>query len=218
MMQHTIITIGRQFGSGGHEVGNRLAERLDIPLYDHNLIRMAAQELRISNEDATKVDETVLGRFLSAYAANSLEYRAFITSDASGMPLTDRVFERQSAIIRKLAEKGPGIFVGRCADYILGDYSNCINAFIYAYKEDRLNRIMKLYNLDERRAKEKIRKTDRDRKLYYESRTGREWGSIEGNSMMFNVSLLGIDGAVDALEAIYRKWDSRDREKSRQPQ
>ena len=74
MMQHTIITIGRQFGSGGHEIGNQLSERLNIPLYDHNLIRMAAQELRISNEDATKVDETVLGRFLSAYAASSLEY------------------------------------------------------------------------------------------------------------------------------------------------
>ena len=112
MMKHTIITIGRQFGSGGHEVGNRLSERLDIPLYDHNLIHMAAQELRISNEDATKVDETVLGRFLSAYAAGSVEYRAFVTSDESGRPLTDRVYERQSAIIRKLAEQGPGIFVG----------------------------------------------------------------------------------------------------------
>ena len=145
MMKHTIITIGRQFGSGGHEVGNRLSERLDIPLYDHNLIHMAAQELRISNEDATKVDETVLGRFLSAYAAGSVEYRAFVTSDESGRPLTDRVYERQSAIIRKLAEQGPGIFVGRCADYVLGDYSNCINAFIYAYKEDRVRRIMKLY-------------------------------------------------------------------------
>ena len=111
MMEHTIITIGRQFGSGGHEVGNRLAERLDIPLYDHNLLHMAAQELRISNEDATKVDETVLGRFLSAYAASSIEYRAFVTSDESGKPLSDKVFEKQSAIIRKLAEQGPGIFV-----------------------------------------------------------------------------------------------------------
>ena len=109
MMQHTIITIGRQFGSGGHEIGNKLAERLDIPLYDHNLIRMAAQELRISNEDATKVDETILGRFLSAYASSSLEYRVFMNSDESGKTLTDRVFERQSAIIRKLAEEGPGL-------------------------------------------------------------------------------------------------------------
>lgn len=211
MMKHTIITIGRQFGSGGHEVGNRLAERLNIPLYDHNLIRMAAKELRISDEDATKVDEMVLGRFLSAYAAGSVEYRLFVTSDESGKPLTDRVYEQQSAIIKKLAEQGPGIFVGRCADYILGDYSNCINTFIYAYKEDRVRRIMKLYKLDEKKAVDKIKKTDRERRMYYESRTGREWGSIEANSMMFNVSLLGIDGAVDALEAIYRKWEERDK-------
>lgn len=208
MMKHTIITIGRQFGSGGHEVGNRLAERLDIPLYDHNLIRMAAQELRISSEDATQVDETILGRFLTAYIVSTGNYTAFMSGDESGEPLSDLVFNRQSAIIRKLAEKGPGIFVGRCADYILGDYSNCINTFIYAYKDDRIRRIMKLYELNEKQAADKIKKTDRERKLYYEARTGREWGGIESNSMMFNTSLLGIDGAVDALEAIYREWDA----------
>ena len=211
MMKHTIITIGRQFGSGGHEIGNRLSERLDIPLYDHNLIRMAAQELGISNEDATKVDETVLGRFLSAYSAGSMEYRLFVTSDKSGKPLTDQIYERQSAIIRKLAEQGPGIFIGRCADYVLGDYSNCINAFVYAYKDDRVRRIMKIYKLEEKQAIDKIKKTDRERKLYYESRTGREWGSIEASGMLFNASLLGIDGVVDALEAIYLKWEERDK-------
>lgn len=209
MMQHTIITIGRQFGSGGHEVGNQLSERLDIPLYDHNLIRMAAQELRISNEDATKVDETILGRFLSAYVVSTGDYTAFMSGEESGKPLSDRVFERQSAIIRKLAERGPGIFVGRCADYILGDYSNCVNTFIYAYKDDRIRRIMKLYKLEERQAADKVKKMDRDRKLYYEARTGREWGGIEANAMMFNTSLLGIDGVVDALEAIYHKWEER---------
>ncbi len=209
MMQHTIITIGRQFGSGGHEVGNRLAERLDIPLYDHNLIRMAAQELRISNEEATKVDETILGRFLSAYVVSTGDYTAFMGGEEAGKPLSDRVFERQSAIIRKLAERGPGIFVGRCADYILGDYSNCVNTFIYAYKEDRIRRIMKLYKLEEKQAADKVKRMDRDRKLYYEARTGREWGGIEANAMMFNTSLLGIDGVVEALEAIYHKWETR---------
>lgn len=208
MMKHTIITIGRQFGSGGHEIGNRLAGRLDIPLYDHNLIRMAAQELRISNEDATKVDETILGRFLSAYVVSTGDYTAFMSGEEAGKPLSDRVFERQSAIIRKLAERGPGIFVGRCADYILGDYSNCINTFIYAYKEDRVRRVMKVYHLEEKQALDKMKKMDRERKLYYEARTGRAWGGIEANSMVFNVSLLGIDGVTDALEAIYRKWDA----------
>ena len=170
---------------------------------------MAAQELRISNEDATKVDETILGRFLSAYVVSTGDYTAFMSGEEAGRTLSDRVYERQSAIIRKLAERGPGIFVGRCADYILGDYSNCINTFIYAYKEDRIRRIMKIYKLEEKQAADKIKKTDRERKLYYEARTGREWGGIDSNSMLFNTSLLGIDGTVDALEAIYRKWESR---------
>ena len=133
-----------------------------------------------------------------------------MNSDDRGMTRDGRVLERQSDIIRKLAEEGPGIFVGRCADYVLGDYTNCINTFVYAYKEDRIRRIMKLYKLDEKQAADKIRKTDRDRKNYYEARTKREWGGIDANSMMFNASLLGIDGVVDALEAIYRKWETRE--------
>ncbi len=79
MTDHTIITIGRQFGSGGHEIGNRLAERLDIPLYDHNLIRMAAKELKVSDEEASRVDETILGRFLSAYVVGTGDYTAFMS-------------------------------------------------------------------------------------------------------------------------------------------
>ena len=210
MMKHTIITIGRQFGSGGHEVGNRLAERLDIPLYDHNLLYMAARELGVSREEVTRVDETVLGRFLSGYVVGRGDYTAFMSGEEAGRPLSDRVYQAQSEMIRKLADRGPGIFVGRCADYVLGDYSNVINTFIYAYKNDRINRIMDIYKLSEKQAADKIKKTDRERRLYYEARTGREWGGIEANSMMFNTSLLGIDGVVDALEAIYEKWESRD--------
>jgi len=210
MMKHTIITIGRQFGSGGHEVGNRLAERLDIPLYDHNLLHMAAMELGVSREEVTRVDETVLGRFLSGYVVGRGDYTTFMSGEEAGRPLSDRVYQVQSEMIRKLADRGPGIFVGRCADYVLGDYSNVINTFIYAYKNDRINRIMDIYKLSEKQAIDKMKKTDRERRLYYEARTGRQWGGIEANSMMFNTSLLGIDGVVDALEAIYDKWESRD--------
>ena len=99
--------------------------------------------------------------------------------------------------------------MGRCADYVLGDYSNCINAFVYAYKEDRIRRIMKLYDLTERQAWDKIKKIDKTRKAYYEEHTDRDWGSIEAHQMLFNASLMGIDGVVDALEGIYRKWNER---------
>ena len=204
MTKNTIITIGRQFGSGGHEIGNRLAERLDIPLYDYNLIRMAANELGISAETAQNVDETILGRFLSAYVVNLGDYTAFMSGQEMGEPLSDQVFRCQTAIIEKLAQRSSCVIVGRCADYIVGDYSNCINAFIYAYKEDRIRRIMRIYKLTEKQAWDKIKKTDKERKLYYEAHTGRAWGSIEAHQMLFNASLLGVNGVVNTLEAIYR--------------
>lgn len=209
MTDHTIITIGRQFGSGGHEIGNRLAERLDIPLYDHNLIRMAAKELKVSDVEASRVDETVLGRFLSAYVASSGDYRTFMSAEAYGKPLSDRMYDKQTEIIKKLADRSPCIFVGRCADYVLGDYTNCINVFIHAYKDDRIRRIMNVYKLSEKKAWDEIKRVDKERRLYYETRTGREWGSIESHEMLFNVSLLGVDGVVDAMEAIYKTWDSK---------
>ena len=206
MMNHTIITIGRQFGSGGHEVGNRLAERLNIPLYDHNLIRMAARDLGISNEDAGRVDEMRLGNVLSSYYIGMGDYTTFMLSPEAEKPLSDKVFETQSAIIRKLAERGPGIFVGRCADYVLGDYSNVVNTFIYAYKDDRINRIMDIYKLSEKEAVDKIKKIDRERRYYYESHTGQEWGSIESHQILLNVSRLGIERTVDVLEGMYKNW------------
>lgn len=204
MKKHTIITIGRQFGSGGHEIGNRLAERLDIPLYDRNLLQMAAKELGISSETAEAVDETILGKFLSAYVVSMGDYTSYMSAEESTEPLSDQLFRAQSEIIRKLAERSPCIIVGRCADYILdGDY-NCINAFICASREDRIRRIMKIYNLSEKQAWDKIRKTDKDRRLYYEAHTGRAWGSIESHQMLFNISLLDLNDVVDVLAAMFR--------------
>lgn len=203
MKKNAIITIGRQFGSGGHEIGNRLAERLDIPLYDRNLLQMAAKELGISHETAESVDETILGKFLSAYVVNMGEYTTFMNGEVTE-PLSDQVFNTQSDIIKRLAERGPCIMVGRCADHLLEYDYNCINAFIYAEKEDRIRRIMRIYNLNEKQALDKIKKTDKDRKLYYEAHTGRPWGSIESHQMLFNVSRIGIEDVVDVLAAMFR--------------
>lgn len=207
MTDHVIITIGREFGSGGHEIGNRLAERLNIPLYDHNLIAMAARKLAITNEEASQVDESILGKFLSGYVINTGDYTVFMREGEDTVPLSDKVFRAQKEIILELAKRSSCIFVGRCADYILGDYSNCINVFVHAYRDDRVRRIMQIYKLDERQAKEKIKRVDKGRKLYYEAHTGREWGSIESHDILLNVSLLGVEGTVDALESIYRKWE-----------
>ena len=167
MMEHTLITIGRQFGSGGHEVGNRLAERLDIPLYDHNLLRMAARELGVSDEDVAKVDETMLGRFLSGYVAGSGEYTAFMSGEEAGRPLSDRLFEAQSELIRRLAQRGPGIFVGRCADYVLKENPNVVSVFIHADKKFCLERALERNSMTEKEMQKYIEKTDRFRGDFY---------------------------------------------------
>ena len=146
---------------------------------------------------------------MSAYVVNTGDYTAFMSEDDYGVPLSDRMYEAQAKIITKLAERSSCIFVGRCADYILGDYSNCINTFIYAYKDDRIRRISGLYKLTEKQAWDKIKKVDKERKLYYEAHTDREWGSIKAHSIVLNASLTGIDGAVDALEAIYRMQEAK---------
>ena len=115
-----------------------------------------------------------------------------------------KVYQKQTEIILSLAEKGPCVIVGRCADYILRDKYDCINVFICAEKADRIKRIAKRYDLTEKKAWDRIRKTDRERKFYYETYTGLEWGSIYSHQALLNASLLGIDKIVDLLELAYR--------------
>ena len=204
MSGHKIITIGRQFGSGGREIGQKLAERLGIPLYDRRLVSMAPEALGVREEDAERVDETSLNSFVANYTVSPGMYMEYINA-ASYIPSFDEtVFRKEAEIIRSLAEKGPCIIVGRCADYILKDRAECINVFICADKEDRKKRIGRLYNLTERKAAERIRRTDRERRYYYELHTGQDWGDISSHQIMFNVSLLGADKIVDYLELMYK--------------
>ena len=187
MTTHKIITIGRQFGSGGHEIGNLLATRLDIPLYDNNLVRMAAEKMDIREETAKAIDETSLNSFVSSYLITPMGYSSYINSEEYVQPLSEQMYELQTEIIKKLAERGPCVIVGRCADYILKDNPNCINVFICADRADRIKRM------------------DRERKYYYETHTGQEWGSISSHDILLNASLLGIEGTVNVLEGIYKR-------------
>ena len=196
MSEYKVITISRQFGSGGHEIGEKLAARLGIPLYDNQLISMAADELGYTKESVERADESSLDSFMAAYSVTPMSYTNFI-STASYMPSLDvRVFRKQSEIIQSLAQKGPCVIVGRCADYILRDKADLI--------KDRIRRIAERYGLTEKKAAERIRKTDRERKFYYETYTGLEWGSIYSHQALLNVSMLGIDKIVDLLETVYR--------------
>ena len=204
MSEYKIVTIGRQFGSGGREIGQKLAKRLEIPLYDHRLVSMAAKELGIKQSIAAKADEESLNAFLSGYQVNTTTYSQFINAASYVYSLNEDVYEKQRKIILTLASKGPCVIIGRCADYILKDSYECINVFICANRKDRIERIMKRYDMTERKAAAKIRKTDRDRRYYYEDHTGYDWGSIESHQALFNVSLIGQEKIVDILEKMYR--------------
>lgn len=204
MTGHKVITIGRQFGSGGREIGQRLSEKLDIPLYDHRLVSMAAEQLGVRKEDAERVDESSLNSFVSSYTVTPGMYVDFINAASYVQSFDEDVYRKQSEIIRNLAQKGPCIIVGRCADYVLRDQADLINVFICAEKEDRKKRIAEIYGLTERKAAERIRKTDRERRFYYEMHTGLEWGSINSHQMLLNVSMLGMDRIVEILAMVYR--------------
>ena len=132
-------------------------------------------------------------------------YNDFMANAEFYAPVGRDLYAVQSAIIKKLAQKGSCVIVGRCADYVLKDYPGCINVFICASKEDRKNRVMDKYHLSERKAAEKMKKIDRERKYYYETYSGKEWGSIQSHQILMNSSLLGKEKIVECLAALYKE-------------
>lgn len=199
-MGKKIITIGRQFGSGGHEIGDRVSGILDIPLYDRKLVEMASVEMGVDEYSLEQVDEAALGRFLTAYRIpdepNSVT--------GYGMALNDSMFVTQSAIIERLALTKSCVIVGRCADYVLRENPDCLNIFICASEEERIKRIRGRYELSEKEAAEAVKKADKGRKKYYETYSGKKWGSKDSHQVILNVSLLGMERVVDIICDLYR--------------
>ncbi|WP_346908397.1 AAA family ATPase [Faecalicatena orotica] len=204
MSKNVIITIGRQFGSGGREIGSMLAERLNLPLYDKNLVELAAEKLDISEDTADSVDETALSGFLSTYAYAPGTIMPYVGRVDYLEPINDKMFYAQAGIIRELAKKGPAIFIGRCADYVLDGKAECLNVFICADKADRIKRTMELFDLTEKKAADKVKKMDRERRYYYETYTGKDWGSVGSHDLVLNVSRMGMERAAKDLELIYK--------------
>jgi len=201
-----ILTIGRQFGSGGREIGERVAKLLDIPCFDRQLVEMASEKMGVDSFHLEQVDEKALSRFLESYwvpkRPNSVA--------GYGMALNDGMFIVQSAIIKSLVKDRPCVIVGRCADYVLRGHPACLNIFICASMEDRVKRIMERYELGERSAKEAIREMDKSRRQYYEKYTDRKWGDRSAHQVIFNVSLLGMENTVNAIRAMYLAMDGID--------
>ena len=192
MERKVIITLGRRIGAGGLEISYKLADRLGIKVYDKELIKIAAKHSGISADLFEKNDERPVpkGRFARFFEQDYTQENAISE---------DGLFRTQSDIIRQLAEEGSGIFVGRCADYVLRDHAGMLSVFITADKKDRIARIMEKDGLSAREAEKYIDHGERRRTSYYNYYTFKEWGDSASYDLCLNSSRFGIDGCVDCI-------------------
>ncbi len=199
MAKKIIVTIARQYGSGGREIGERVASALKIPIYDRELITEAAAKGNLNEEVIKKADES---------SANSLLYTLAMGSNTLGaamhfgykMPLNDKLFILQSEVIKEYAKKGSGVFIGRCADYVLREEENILRVFIYGDLEHRQERITKRHpEIKSSQVIDAINKTDKRRSTYYNFYTGNKWGKYDNYDIAINSSTLGIEGTAELI-------------------
>ena len=199
METKTVITIGRQYGSAGRQIGRALAEELGIKCYDKELLDRAAKDSGMCQELFENHDEKPTNSFLYSLVMDTYSF-GYSSSAFSDMPINQKVFLAQFETIKKIASEGP------CADYALADFDNCLSVFIHASLETRIRRIAKLYDLTDAKAKDKIQKADKKRSSYYNYYTSKKWGDVDSYDLSIDSGKMGIDGTIELiLKAIQQK-------------
>ena len=210
MDKKIIITIARQYGSGGREIGELVAEKLGIPIYDKELITEAATRGSLDESVSKLADES---------SANSLLYTLAMGSNVLGttmhfgykMPLNDKLFILQSEVIKEYAAEGSGIFIGRCADYVLREEASILRIFIYGDIAKREARIAQRHpELKSSQIIDVINKTDKRRSSYYNFYTGNKWGKYDNYDIAINSSTLGIKESADLIVSCVNKLLNKD--------
>lgn len=192
-MKKNIINISRQFGSGGRTVGRQLAERLNIPFYDRELVKQVAEE---TGFDTKFIEEN--GEFSPSKSIFSFAVSQGVPCMQNGLSVSDFIFCMQRQVILKLAEK-PCVIVGRGADYILRDRDDVFDVFIHASMDNRADRIVRLYGESEKKPEQRLADKDKKRKIYYKHYTDREWGDAKNYDMCLDSGRIGIDKCVDLI-------------------
>ena len=200
MGKNTIITIGRQCGSGGREIGIALSKQLNIPYYDKELLKRAAKESGLCEEVFEQFDEKPTSSLL--YSIVMDPYSLGINTSGLNMPINHKVFLAAFDTIKKIADEGPCIMIGRCADYALSDYSNVVNFFLFAPLESRIERVQKRADIPKDKVKDFIIKKDKQRASYYNYYSTKKWGKMESYDYCLNTSVLGIEGTVELIKHI----------------
>jgi len=206
MSKKIIITIARQYGSGGREIGEKVAAALGIPIYDKELITEAASRGSLNEEVLKKADES---------AANSLLYTLAMGSNILGttmhfgykMPLNDKLFILQSEVIKEYAAAGSCVIIGRCSDYVLRDEEGVLRLFIYGDLDHRQARVLERHpEIKSSQVIDVINKTDKRRSSYYNFYTGNKWGKYDNYDLAINSSTLGIDGTAHLIVAMAKQF------------
>lgn len=204
MERHIVITIGRQFGSGGREIGKKLSEKLGISFYDKELLAIAARESGLSKDIFELHDEKPTHSFLYSLVMDTYAM-GYGTPTYVDMPINQKVFLAQFDTIRKIAQSESCVIVGRCADYALDGLVSYTSIFIHGNLEDRIKRIMNTYSLNENGANDLISKTDKKRASYYNYYTNKKWGNSINYDLCMNSSTLGLDGCIDLIQYFVEK-------------
>lgn len=205
-MKKTIITIGRELGSGGRTIGKEVAKRLGIEYYDREIIDEAAKISGLSADYIKKAEDSVTNSFLYSIVMNVGFSASLFGNSKETLPLDTQVYLAQQDAILKLAEKSC-VIVGRCADYVLKDEKNLLRCFIYASMENRIQRAVNEYNIDKNEAKKTIQQMDKKRAHRYNAYTDQIWGSRENYDLLINSSKFGVEGSCDLIiESLKRKW------------
>lgn len=192
-MKNKVVTISREFGSGGRTIGKELAERLNIPCYDSELIHEIAQKSGFAEEYVEKTSEDAKSSFMGL----SLASRNF------GKVNEDILWEVQAKVITELAEKRPCVIVGRCADYILKEKADCLTVFIHASMDYRAKRIVDIYGERDDSPEERIKEKDKRRAAYHRFYTDMKWGYAQNYQVALDSGVLGIDTCVEILANLY---------------
>ena len=203
-MEHLVITVNREYGSGGRLVGEKLALELGFLYYDKKIITLASEKSGLSKDFIERSEERATSSFLYNLSTNF----TFATNMYSmpnvysqyDMPINNKAYYAQASVIQEIAGKHSSVIVGRCANYVLRDRPNCVRLFIYADMEDKIKRSVEVYKVDPNKAEEIIVKTDKGRANYYRHHTGEIWGNMRDFDLCINTSSCGIDGAVRTIK------------------
>lgn len=198
MNGNLVITIGRECGSGGRFIGQKLADRLGIRCYDKELLTLAAKDSGMCEEIFQHHDEKPTNSFLYSLVMDTYSM-SYNPSGYIDMPLNQKVFLAQFDTIKKLATEESCVIVGRCADYALEDFPNVVSVFITGNDQDKLNRLINDYKVDPSKAKDVMVKTDKQRSSYYNYYSNKKWGDPRSYDLCVNSSSTGLDGAADVI-------------------